>query len=480
MKTKIKLNFSLLFAFFFFLITLFVIGPRLIEHTKFRDLQKKDLLENEYYEEAPNGVFSTTRVYNFLKSLPPGPHPRGSEAHAEVKSIIMKELSSLKTVIASTNSLEYEIDNSTQFTFTWNWEERNQMVHMSNLSNILVRIWNKWGTDSEKNCILLSAHTDSVFTGPGMSDDMVNVGTMIELIRNLLTVEPPGKRIQGCVVFAFLDQEEYSMSGSNAASMHKWVQNCKTFVNLESMGSARDKPVLLEIPSHTPWLYKILKNGSFQKGSYFHPLIQDIYSNGFFHSGTDSKIYKSKIWGPNGGLDGFGYAYVNHAWVYHSWNDNLEEIISNKIKYLGNTLLQVTLYSANYMYNNQKEINDQIDNYMKGESESTQYSLLNYFNKVSVLTFSECVAIFVTFLVVCFGILFIYLYTLKKRIAKEKIKMGINLFLYLHFNNLVENNGTKDLTIKGGGKRKGKRKGKKKEKEQEKGKGKGKGKGKDQ
>ncbi|GKT14742.1 hypothetical protein ADUPG1_010551, partial [Aduncisulcus paluster] len=96
----------------------------------------------------------------------------------------------------------------------------------------------------ELPCILVSAHVDSTFAGPGISDDFLGVATSIQVIRDLMSSKQISKELVTSmrennfgIVFAFLGEEENTVSGSTAVfQASSFIRQCSFVVNIEAMG----------------------------------------------------------------------------------------------------------------------------------------------------------------------------------------------------------------------------------------------------
>ena len=112
--------------------------------------------------DAPAGVFSAARAMPHLQVIAREPHPVGSPADAEVRDYLLRQL----TALGFTPEIQKTQVLSGQF------------GSIAQVQNILVRIP---GTDSTR-AVLITAHYDSVVSGPGTGDNGVSVAAMLETL----------------------------------------------------------------------------------------------------------------------------------------------------------------------------------------------------------------------------------------------------------------------------------------------------------
>ena len=107
-----------------------------------------------------------------------------------------------------------------------------------NVSNVVARVSSK-NKYPAKHSILVNAHFDSTFGGPGASDDVVSCATMLEVIR-CLTESNAHVELSHSLVFLFNGAEENLLQASHGfITQHPWAKDIRVFVNLEAAGAGK-------------------------------------------------------------------------------------------------------------------------------------------------------------------------------------------------------------------------------------------------
>jgi hypothetical protein len=108
--------------------------------------------------------------------------------------------------------------------------------YYKNVSNVVARVSAK-AKYPAKHSILVNAHFDSTFGGPGASDDVVSCATMLEVIR-CLTESNAHVTLNHSLVFLFNGAEENFLQASHGfITQHPWAKDIRVFVNLEAAGA---------------------------------------------------------------------------------------------------------------------------------------------------------------------------------------------------------------------------------------------------
>ncbi|KAJ6238374.1 endoplasmic reticulum metallopeptidase 1 [Anaeramoeba flamelloides] len=345
--------------------------------------------------DAPLSTFSFHRVFDFMKSIPQGPRQFGSEAHTEAIQLLNAELDGLKV---NNEYIKYEFDNTTVGSCAF--LEGTSLFRVDDMAIPIVRISNTLTGSSDDTAILVSAHIDSHWTGVGANDDLVHISTMLELVRNFINPVSPSSSLKFPVVFAFLPSEEWMFDSSCVISKHPWTQNCKYIVNLEAMGTSKKKMTVSTFGPDYPWFSELLADPSFGKNHFIgSSIFPDIYGSGFVPSGTDTKVYKDEEYGPNGGLSGFDLVYVDETWAYHTPLDNFDHLYPKNIQSGGEALYNLLYLATTRLHDGQE-----------GEEGSGWVAFFMFFGKLSVLSRTKCVLLFVLFTVLFLVILSLRIY----------------------------------------------------------------------
>lgn len=180
---------------------------------------------------APPTKFSAARVMPAVERLAVEPHPLGSSSSDRVRDEVVRRLAA--------EGLDTHVQASGGLTAS-RGEVRGARV--DNVVSIL-------HGHAPTGTVVLSAHYDSVATGPGAADDMSSVAALLETVR-ALQAGPP---LRNDVVVLVTDGEEAGLLGADA-----WVRDhlprdrlCLT-LNWEARGVS-GPPLLFETsPGNAP------------------------------------------------------------------------------------------------------------------------------------------------------------------------------------------------------------------------------------
>ncbi|KAJ6243725.1 endoplasmic reticulum metallopeptidase 1 [Anaeramoeba flamelloides] len=366
-------------------------------------------------ENASLSKFSATRVLKFLEASPEGPHPSGTEEHKKLFEYLWKELLSIE--YPNSALLKLDLDNSTFIDVESMGDE--YFLHMESIHNILAKIENKYTSSNSTPCVLVSAHTDSHWTGPGACDDLVQVATMVELIRNLMNPDGASKLITGKIVFAFLSGEEWHFEGSYSASRHPWTQDCRVVINLECGGSAEWKLTPVSYGPQEGWLTKLLSEFS-PTCLFLNSVIPELWYSGLIPGSSDTYIYTSPRHGPNNGLSGFDLAYFKKNWIYHTQLDTYDKIDPRAIQSGGEGTISKLIERASFeLVNNYPTRN-------KEELKKTKFVLYTSLGKNWVLPLQNFTIYFIlTVLITIIGALLIKKYLVNQLMTDLVIKFTL-------------------------------------------------------
>jgi acetylornithine deacetylase/succinyl-diaminopimelate desuccinylase-like protein len=159
---------------------------------------------------SPLTAFSSARAMSHVRQIGSKPHPTGSRENAEVRQYLIDQLKALGFTpdIQSADVVNPKTKQAVQ------------------IQNVLVKIS---GTRSSK-AVLLSAHYDSVATGPGAADDGASVAAILETLRAIKT-QPA---LQNDLICLFTDSEESGLLGAKAfVEQHPWTKEIGMVLNFE-------------------------------------------------------------------------------------------------------------------------------------------------------------------------------------------------------------------------------------------------------
>lgn len=265
---------------------------------------------------APPADFASGRAMMHVQNIAQRPHPMGSAEHAVVRDYIVKELTAL--------GVNPEIQKATVVS-----ERSDAPVIAGTVENIIARV----NGSSNTKAILLTAHYDSVPTGPGASDDGTGVAAMLETLRALKA----GPALKNDVIFLFSDGEEIDLLGAQAmVDNAQAVQDIGLVLNFEARGSSgaslmfetsdRNERLIEEFAKAVP---RPLTNS----------LLFEIYRR--LPNDTDFSIYKSR------GLPGLNFAFIAESTHYHTQIDSLGTVSESSLQHHGSHALALTRHFGN-------------------------------------------------------------------------------------------------------------------------------------
>lgn len=189
---------------------------------------------------ANKGDFAEWRARKHLDEITSyGIRPAGSFAN-EHKTVeyLLNTLRSFKEVKRDDIILDIELQRPSG-TYSIDFLE-GFTSYYKNISNVVARVSSKKKYPT-KHSILVNAHFDSSFGGPGASDDVVSCATMLEVIR-CLTESNSHIELNHSLVFLFNGAEENFLQASHGfITQHSWAEDIRVFVNLEAAGAGMTK-----------------------------------------------------------------------------------------------------------------------------------------------------------------------------------------------------------------------------------------------
>ena len=180
------------------------------------------------------------------------------------------------------------------------------------------------GTDPTGR-LFLTAHHDSVETGPGAADDAAGVAALLETVRALTAGEP----LRNDVVVVLTDAEEACLCGAEAfVGSIRWPSTGGVVLNLESRGTG-GPPILFET-SRQRRPHRCLRRGRPAPGG------QQLRRRGL--SGDDEHTDFSVLV-DDGGFTGLNTAFIDGAAGYHSPQDVPGRLDRGTLQALGDNTL---------------------------------------------------------------------------------------------------------------------------------------------
>jgi hypothetical protein len=248
--------------------------------------------------------FSAERAMRHIDAVAQKAHPIGSTEQVRVREYILSELRA--------QDLQPEV----QQTMVLGHEPSSRPL-AATVCNILARLKGTGNTGA----VMLSAHYDSVSTGPGASDDAAGVAAVIETIRALKA----GPQLKNDVICLFTDGEEAGLLGARAfVAEHSWARDVAVDLNFEALGT-QGPVVMFETTSGNRKLIDGLANAA------CHPIassyMYDIYKA--LPHDTDLSVLK------DAGMAGLNFAVIDRSGFHHSPLDNQANMDARSLQHEG-------------------------------------------------------------------------------------------------------------------------------------------------
>ncbi len=248
--------------------------------------------------------FSGTRAMETLARLLPDdtPHPRGSRALVGVQDRLL-------TVLG-----EIGVEPEVQLT-----EACSSFGRCGAVRNILVHF-----PGETRHIVLVSAHTDSVPTGPGAGDDGQGVAILVELARTL-----KAQPLRNPVTLLFTDGEEDGLLGATAfVEGHPTAGRVAAAINLEARGQA-GRSALFRTSGDSAWLIDLYARHA---PSPFTSSVHQVVFDAMPHE-TDLTIW-SRF-----GIPGVDFAFFDGADAYHAPTDTVALLDPGAVQSQGDNAL---------------------------------------------------------------------------------------------------------------------------------------------
>lgn len=257
---------------------------------------------------APAAEFSSGRAMKHLHAIAQTPRPIGSDAHADTRDYIVKELAAME--------LSPEVQKTTVI-------NRNSVVPLpaATVENIAARLK---GINNTK-AVMLVGHYDSVPNGPGASDDGSAVAVLLEALRALKAGQP----LNNDVICLFTDAEEVGLLGAKAfVDEHSWFKDVGVVLNFEARGSGGPAIMFETSPSNGLMIAEFAKAAP-------HPIANSVAYEVYKLLPNDTDLTAFR----RGELAGLNFAFIKDVTHYHTPTDNLENVDEGSVQHQGNYAL---------------------------------------------------------------------------------------------------------------------------------------------
>jgi hypothetical protein len=253
--------------------------------------------------DAPDVVFSALRAEAILSDIlqDKRPHVAGSPYNRVVRNRIVAQL--------ETFGYPPEI----QALFHCNPE----FGSCSPVENIVAV---KPGTGS-KAAVLLTAHYDSGWTGPGVADDGAGMSAILEIARMAADFPP----FENDIVFLISDSEENGLIGAHAfAEHHPLFGKVRAVINLEARGVTGPSGMFETGDGNRSLIRVFSKNVDRPVAN---SLLFEMYKR--MPNDTDYSVYKAR------GVTGLNFAFAQGVPVYHSEIDDIDHLDLGSLQHHG-------------------------------------------------------------------------------------------------------------------------------------------------
>ncbi|WP_405690180.1 M20/M25/M40 family metallo-hydrolase [Streptomyces sp. NBC_00057] len=260
--------------------------------------------------DAAPTAFSALRAEEHIERMARSGHASGSPQAAEVRSYVTDRLTSL--------GLTSEQRESTEVL------PRRTASHLAGrVHNIIATISGRSSTGR----VMLVAHTDSVVTGPGASDDGLGVASLLEIARVL----KQGAQPRNDVVLLFTDAEEIGQLGARAfvRDLPKADRGRDVVVNLDARGTS-GRVVMFETGAHSSAVVAALSDTPPVATS----LSDEVYR--LLPHETDFTHFR------DAGLTGLNFAVIGGSARYHGPEDDIDHVDPGSLQDMGDTALSAT------------------------------------------------------------------------------------------------------------------------------------------
>jgi hypothetical protein len=174
---------------------------------------------------------------------------------------------------------------------------------------------------SDKHAILLTAHYDGSWTGPGAADDGAGVSAILEIARMAADYPP----FQNEVIFLFSDSEENGLIGADAfANLHPSFKKVGAVINLEARG-VTGASAMFETGEGNRRIIRTLSQSVDRPVA--NSLTYEVYKR--MPNDTDYSVYRAK------GVLGLNFAFSQGVAVYHSAIDDPDHLDMGSLQHHG-------------------------------------------------------------------------------------------------------------------------------------------------
>ncbi len=260
---------------------------------------------------APANEFSAERALAHVRALANTPHPVGSDANGAVRKYLIEQLSSL--------GFNPQVFDGTGIS-------NQRRVVIARTHEIVGRLPGAVNSAA----IMLVAHYDSVFSGPGAADDGASVAAILEAVRALRS----GPALKNDLIVLFTDGEEMGLLGADAfAGEHPWMKDVGLLLNFEARGNRGPSLMFETSPGNSTLVEKAAQFAPEPMGS---SLFYSLYK--LLPNDTDFTVFRKHK------VPGLNFAFGENLEAYHTQLDTPENLSLASLQHQGSYALSLTAH----------------------------------------------------------------------------------------------------------------------------------------
>lgn len=276
--------------------------------------------------DAPENEFSAMRAMTHLEKVAAEIHPMATPEDEKVQAYIISELDSL--------GLKVETQKTYSSNLIWG------KVRGGKIANIYTLLE---GNGKDKDTILMMAHYDSSYGGPGAADDASGVASLLEILRILKLSEP----LSNDVIFLFTDGEEEGLLGAAAfVKYNPLIKDVDLVINLEARGNSGPS-IMFETADDNGWFMQEFKKAGIK------PVAYSFSYESYKRMSNDTDFTKFK----EIGISGFNFANISGFYTYHSQEDNAGNMNTGTLQQIGENALGLVRHFGNLDLKNRQSNN---------------------------------------------------------------------------------------------------------------------------
>jgi hypothetical protein len=261
--------------------------------------------------DAPADQFSAARAFEHVQQIAAQTHVAGSATGGQVVDGLVTTLTDL--------GLDTRVQNAVGA-----WQYAAGSAEMARVRNVVAVLP---GSDPTGR-LFLTAHHDSVETGPGAADDAAGVSALLESVRALAA----GPQLRNDVVVVLTDAEEACLCGAEAfAASHPLASAGGVVLNFEARGTS-GPPIMFETSLGNAGL-----TGAFADAAP-HPVASSFAVEVYraLPNDTDFSVLLA-----DGDFTGLNTAFIDGAAAYHTPQDLPGRLDQGTLQALGDNALAV-------------------------------------------------------------------------------------------------------------------------------------------